>query len=116
MSRKEIFEVFEKYGAKEVLNAYATNGYAVELMEDYIESLEDVIIFFCQTYEEQEEVLFDLAKEGNEVLFKVPRIQGLINTIAIKQLSEITFETPKMGLPEIKDQIIKRKDSEGVGC
>lgn len=77
--------------------------------EEYVSSLENLLIFMCQTYEEIEQVLFKLANEGNEALFKVPRIQGTVNTIPIAQLAKMTFVTPKYGFKTIKEEILKKQ-------
>lgn len=77
--------------------------------EEYIQSLENLIIFMCQTYEDQEQVLFKLAKEGNDALFKVPRIQCTANTIPIAQLAKVKFEQPKYGFKDVKEEILRKR-------
>lgn len=77
--------------------------------DKYIESLENLLIFMCQTHEECENVLFELSKEGNEALFKVPRIQGTSNTIPIAQLAKIEFKQPAYGFKDIKNEILKKR-------
>ena len=51
--------------------------------ENYVKSLENLLIFMCKTYSSIEETLLKLAEEDNEALFKVPLIQGNINFINI---------------------------------
>ncbi len=71
--------------------------------------LENLLIFMCQTYEETEQVLLKLSKEGNEALFKVPRIQGIANTIPIAQIAKIKFEQPKHGFKNVKEEILRKR-------
>lgn len=77
--------------------------------DKYIESLENLLIFMCKTYVDSEKVLFELAKDGNNALFEVPRIQGTVNTIQIAQLAEIEFQHPEYGFKDIKNEILKKR-------
>lgn len=79
--------------------------------EEYIHSLENLIIFMCKTYEETEQVLLKLAEGGNNALFEVPRIQGISNIIPIAQLAKIKFEQPKYGFKDVKIEILKKRNS-----
>lgn len=76
---------------------------------DYIESLENLLIFMCRTYEDQEKALLSLAKMGNKAYFEVPRIQGTSNLIPISQISEIEFQQPKYGFQDVKNEILKKR-------
>lgn len=69
--------------------------------DDYVGSLEELLIFMCQTYEEMQDSLLELAKEGNEAFTKVPMIQGYSNTMGISQIAKLKFRTPKIGLAEV---------------
>lgn len=81
--------------------------------KDYIESLENLLIFMCQTYEETEKVLLKLAREENNNAFmSVPKIQGSTNTIGIKRLSDLSFKHPRYGFNEIEKEIKRRRSSE----
>lgn len=77
--------------------------------DKYIHSLENLLIFMCQTYEEQEKVLFSLARQGNDALHKVPRIQGTPNIISISQLADMEFQNPEFGFMEIRNEIDKKR-------
>lgn len=77
--------------------------------EEYIHSLENLLIFMCATYEETEQVLYKLSKSGNNALFEVPRIQGTPNIIPIAQLAKIKFEQPKHGFKDIKNEILRKR-------
>lgn len=107
--KDEIRNDFNTHGVKEILASYMMNPYAEDLINDYIQSLENILVFMCQSYEEQEKVLFELAKEGNDALHKTPRIQGMANTISIAQIADVEFEKPPMNFMEIKDEIIRRR-------
>lgn len=82
----------------------------MEDKEEYTNSLENLLIFMCQTYEDEEKALFALAKQGNNALFEVPRIQGTRNTIPISQIAKLKFDTPKYGFKEIKQIILKKRE------
>lgn len=75
--------------------------------KEYIKSLENLLIFMCQTHEETWEVLHRLAKEEGitKPILEVPTIQGLGNLIPIAQLAKIEFETPKYGFRQVIEKI-----------
>lgn len=78
--------------------------------EEYIQSLENLLIFMCKTYEDQEQILFKLAEGGNDTIFKIPRIQGIVNTVPISQIAKIKFEQPKMSFQDVKKEISRKHD------
>lgn len=80
--------------------------------DEYIQSLENLLIFMCQTYEEQENDLFALAKQGNDAILKVARIQGTANLIPIAQMAKFKFERPKHGFEEVKEEIQNKRNKE----
>lgn len=76
---------------------------------DYIDSLENLLIFMCQTYEEQRGVMFELAKEGNmEPLLRVPTIQGSHNLIPIEYLAKKEFNHPKHSFKDVENKLDKK--------
>ena len=77
--------------------------------EEYINSLENLLIFMCATYEDTEKVLLKLAEGGNNALFEVPRIQGTPNIIPIAQLAKIKFEQPKYGFKDVENEILRKR-------
>lgn len=76
---------------------------------EYIDSLENLLIFMCQTYEENEKALLLLAKQGNQAFFNVPRIQGTVNTVSIARIAEAEFKTPKYGFNDVKKEILQKR-------
>lgn len=76
---------------------------------EYINSLENLLIFMCQTYTENEKALLLLAKQGNEAFFNVPRIQGTVNTISIARIAEVEFQKPKHGFNDVKKEILQKR-------
>jgi hypothetical protein len=65
----------------------------------------------CQTHEEQQKVLLELAKnEGNNAFFEVPQIQGTSNTVGIAQIAKLDFIKPKYGFREIRNQIVLNRE------
>lgn len=77
--------------------------------DKYIHSLENLLIFMCQTYETQESTLRSLARQGNNAFYKVPMIQGGSNIESISQLANMNFQHPELGFREIKDEIAKKR-------
>lgn len=78
---------------------------------EYIESLENLLIFMCQTYEETQQSLRELYKEEkNEALFKIPTIQGTGNSIGIMRLAQTEFIHPKHGFVEIEKELKNRRN------
>lgn len=75
---------------------------------NYVESLEELLIFMCQTYEDIQNSLLDLSKEGNNAFIKVPMIQGLSNTITVSRISKLKFRTPKHSFDEVFDVLEDR--------
>lgn len=78
--------------------------------DKYIESLESLLVFMCQTHEEWHEELRKLAaEEGNQAFFKMPMIQGTSNRIGISQLSKVEFKTPEYGFYEVFQEMKKKQ-------
>lgn len=80
-------------------------------MEDkeYVQSLENLLVFMCQTYEEQQGVVRELAKEGNkEPLMRIPKIQGYFQLSAIRELSEMDFNVPQHSFKDVVDKMKSR--------
>lgn len=78
--------------------------------KDYIESLENLLIFMCQTYEETERELLKLAKEEeNDAFMKMPKIQGTRNSIGISRIAYQGFQHPKYGFQEVAKEIQRRR-------
>lgn len=74
--------------------------------KEYIQSLENLLIFMCQTYEEQHEAVLVLAKEGNkEPLLKIPRIQGSHQLSGIRHLSQLEFVKPNHSFKDVVEKI-----------
>lgn len=77
--------------------------------DEYIESLENLLIYMCSHERETVAILRRLAREdGNPALTKIPMVQGLSNTAGIGQLSKMDFHSPTHGFLEIAEQL-KRK-------
>lgn len=78
--------------------------------DEYIESLENLLIFMCQTHEDQHKALLGLLKEGNSAYMKVPTIQGTANLIPVSQIADIDFHRPEYGFREVKAEIERRRE------
>ncbi|WP_415316164.1 hypothetical protein [Clostridium perfringens] len=77
--------------------------------EEYIKSLESLMIFMCKTYDEIENSLVNLVKEkNNEAFFVVPRIQGINHIINISKIGKLNFEEPVYGFKDILE-VMKNK-------
>lgn len=78
--------------------------------EEYLASLENLLIFMCNTYDQQQKELAELAEKGNDAFLKVSRIQGTMNTISIAQIGALAFEHPIHSFKEVLSEM-KRKRS-----
>jgi len=82
--------------------------------EEYIHSLENALIFMCQTYKENFDTLFKLMKEeGNEAFWKYSTIQGSPNVFAVEALSKLKFQQPVHGFPCIRKEIERKRSNQG---
>lgn len=79
--------------------------------DEYIKSLENLLIFMCKTYDGIEDELTKLSQEGNTALFKVPLVQGTVNKINIHHLGKMECKKHLYSFKEIKNEIL-RKESE----
>lgn len=77
--------------------------------DDYIKSLENVLIFMCNTYTNINDELLKLAQEGNNAFLKVPLIQGTFNIVQISQIGEMELQEPIYDLREIKKEILRKR-------
>lgn len=73
--------------------------------DEYIHSLENLLIFMCRTYEERTDILLELGKRGNDAFMHVPTIQGTVNVIAISQLADMEFQEPKHGFQDVQRKL-----------
>lgn len=80
--------------------------------DEYIKSLENLLIFMCKTYDGIEDELMKLSKEGNDALFKVPLIQGTINKINVHQLGKMDYKKSLYSFKDIKNEIIRKENEE----
>lgn len=79
--------------------------------EEYIESLENLLIFMCKTYDDIDNTLVNLAeKEHNYTCFEVPRIQGLYHVINITKIGNLEFKEPSYGFKEVLEIINARRN------
>ena len=78
--------------------------------EDYIQSLENALIFMCNTYENITDELYKLAKDGNNAFLRVPLIQGTFNIVQISQIGKLELQEPIHDLKEIKKEILKKRN------
>lgn len=79
--------------------------------ESYVESLENLLIFMCQRYEETQKVLLKLSKEqGNNAFFEVPMIQGTGNVISISRLADLSFAQPIHGFSVVYENIMSKRE------
>lgn len=81
--------------------------------DEYVESLENLLIFMCQTYEDMQKSLMDLYKEEqNEAAFKTPMIQGTGNIIGISKIADLKFNQPSLGFHAIFEKIKESREKE----
>lgn len=77
--------------------------------DDYIDSLENLLVFLCKHQADCNTVLRTLAKnDGNPALSKMPMIQGMSNNAGIGQLSKTAFLPPKHGFLDVADQLRRK--------
>ncbi|MBU7316030.1 hypothetical protein [Paenibacillus oleatilyticus] len=81
--------------------------------DDYVESLENLLIFMCQVYQKNHEKFFNMMfNKENDAYMKLSTVQGSHHRFAIKDLSELNFSEPVYGFRKVFEEIIaKRKES-----
>ena len=77
--------------------------------KEYIKSLENLLIFMCKNYTETIDILCKLAQEGNDTLFKVPAIQGIMNVIKITQIGSLEVKDVKYGFKDVLKEIQNKR-------
>lgn len=80
---------------------------------DYVQSLENLLIFMCQSHEDVWSVLSELAaQEKNRTILSVPKIQGLKNQMGITQLAKMEFSPPPFGFSEVVERMTARRQEK----
>lgn len=82
-------------------------------MEKYIQSLENLLIFMCDTHEAQYKALHaEMKKLGR--LLDIPQIQGTSNRVGIAHIGELDFIKPEYGFQEVCEMLKRRRDKTPV--
>jgi len=63
--------------------------------QEYIKSLESLLIFMCKSNEDIWESLMDLGKQGNDTWTQIPMIQGNLNFV-VGRLARLDFNKSKV--------------------
>jgi hypothetical protein len=80
--------------------------------KEYVESLENLLIFMCDSYTLILDELLELGhKEDNKAYMKVSTIQGTHNRIPIRQLGDLDFKPPKHGFNDIYKLVSDKRKS-----
>jgi hypothetical protein len=70
--------------------------------KDYIQSLENLLIFMCDTYSEIDKtVLEDAAKKKSDFIMRFPKIQGSSISFSIKDIGKLKREQTKISIKKI---------------
>lgn len=80
--------------------------------EEYIKSLESLLIFMCRSHKVQQEELLTLAKEGNDAFFEISHIQGTNNVIPISKIADLEFNQPRYGFKEVEEEILRKQKNK----
>ncbi|MEC0684958.1 hypothetical protein [Bacillus paralicheniformis] len=79
--------------------------------KEYVDSLENLLIFTCESYMMILNKLLELGHtENNKAYMKVPTIQGSGNRIPMRQLGELQFEKPQHGFKEVYEIISEKRN------
>lgn len=79
--------------------------------EEYVHSLENALIFMCQTYQVNHDALLNLLRnKGNEAYWEFATIQGSPNVFAVDSLSKLPFEQPKHGFGQILKEVERKRN------
>ncbi|WCK57127.1 hypothetical protein PP175_28470 (plasmid) [Aneurinibacillus sp. Ricciae_BoGa-3] len=81
---------------------------------EYIEALENALIFMCGWYDDlHEDVFQDYINKVNDKYYKLSTIQGTMNRFALKDIVRIGFNSsPKHGFPQIAEEMKKRSENK----
>ncbi|GMX64533.1 hypothetical protein Elgi_38020 [Paenibacillus elgii] len=80
--------------------------------DDYVQSLENLLIFMCQVYQKNHDTFFNMMlNKENNAYKKLSTVQGSYHRFAVKDLSELDFSEPVYGFRKVFEEIIlKRKE------
>lgn len=77
--------------------------------DDYINSLENLLVYMCKHQKDCDMVLRTLAqKDDNQALYKMPMIQGMENSAGIGQLADMPFQAPSHGFLDVAEQLRRK--------
>lgn len=83
----------------------------VEQMDEkeYIESLENLLIFMCKTYDGITDNLLELFQKGNDAYLKIPTIQGTRNIVSVYRLGTLDIKDIKYGFKDVLKEILNKR-------
>ncbi|MFI8714460.1 hypothetical protein [Brevibacillus brevis] len=80
-------------------------------LEDYTESLENLLIFMCEVYQTNHDNFFQMMVDGeSDAYMKLSTMQGSSQRFAVKAISELEFREPKLGIRKVFKEMQRRRE------
>ena len=82
--------------------------------KEYIEALENSLIFMCQCHEELESEILNklMERRDDDLWMQWPRIQGSINLLSIAKISKLEYNRiPKFGFKDIYERLQEKAEA-----
>lgn len=77
--------------------------------KEYIESLENLLIFMCKTYGEITDGLLELLQNGNDAYMSIPTIQGTRNIVSVYRMGALEIKDTKYGFKDVLKEIENKR-------
>lgn len=82
-------------------------------VSEYVASLENLLIFMCQSHEDVFHTLTRLAaEEQNKAILSVPKVQGIKNGLSISKIAKMTFTPPPMDFAKVAERMATHREEQ----
>jgi hypothetical protein len=81
--------------------------------EEYINSLENLLIFMCQVYQKNHDRFFEMmVTKENDAYLRLSTVQGSYHRFAVKDISKLEFSEPILGFRNVFEEITAKRNLE----
>ncbi|AUM66335.1 hypothetical protein C0R09_18430 [Brevibacillus laterosporus] len=78
--------------------------------EDYIQSLESLLIFMWDVYQTNHDKFFQMmVSKENDAYMKLSTVQGSHHRFAVKDISQLEFQQPKLDIRVVFEEMQRRR-------
>lgn len=81
--------------------------------EEYVSSLENLLIFMCQVYQKNHDRLFEMmVTKENDAYMNLSTVQGSYHRFAVKDISKLEFSEPVYGFRKVYEGMAAKRNVE----